>query len=90
MKFDRGPEFRRPSVGPYRKTRFSRFLEIFFGVLAKGTKAVAILITIALCLLVEGSGISGGLPCTRRGWLVLLGTVLIITLLIFLLVNFWS
>lgn len=85
MFSNKHPEFRRPPVGPRRSAWPYRFAELFFGMLAKTTVAIAVLLLIALELLSGGSGTGGSLsdlPATRRGWRNLLLAVFAIAVVI--------
>jgi hypothetical protein len=76
-------EFRRPSVGSRRSTWLSRFAELLFGAIAKGTVVIAALPLIALEVLSGGMGASlSDLPATRRGWRNLFVAVLVILMII--------
>ncbi|AOR70778.1 hypothetical protein BBJ41_25015 [Burkholderia stabilis] len=72
----KNPEFRRPTVGPRRSTWPYRFLELFFGTLAKATMAVVFLALVALEVLSGGAGATD-LPSTRKGWRNLLLVILL-------------
>jgi hypothetical protein len=79
------PEFRRPSVGPQRSTWLSRFAERFFGAIAKGTVAIAVLSFFILEFFIVGMGHGASLidlPATRRGWRNLFIVVLVIFIVV--------
>jgi hypothetical protein len=70
MFSNKSPEFRRPRVGPHRSAWLARFLELFFGAVAKLTMVVALLVFIAIELLSGGTGAGASLcdlPTTRKG-----------------------
>ncbi|KVN33341.1 hypothetical protein WJ63_04965 [Burkholderia pyrrocinia] len=78
---DRQPDLRRPVAGPYRQSRWAAALECVFGLVAKGTMVLAVLMMVAISIF---SGDVGGadslsLPTTRKGWWRLL---LVLALLI--------
>lgn len=90
MKFDRGPEFRRPRVGPYRQTRTYHLLVTLSGVVAKAVKGLFVLATVAFYLLVESAGGSTGPTLSRSRSLIFWGAVVAIAILSFLLFRFRS
>lgn len=66
----------------------SRIAEIGFGWLAKGTMVVAVAVAVVLCVMSDGSGLSG-LPSTRRQWLILLLLILLVIAGVFIYFHFF-
>ncbi|RQR64755.1 hypothetical protein DIE18_06130 [Burkholderia sp. Bp9125] len=78
---ERQPDLRRPVTGPYRQSRWAAAWECVFGLVAKGTMVLAVLIMVAISILTGDAGGTGPLPLptTRKGWWRLL---LVLTLAI--------
>ncbi|KWO25396.1 hypothetical protein DF118_14870 [Burkholderia stagnalis] len=72
---DRQPDLRRPVTGPYRQSRWAAALEYVFGLVAKGTMVLAVLIMVAISIITGDAGGIGSMPWprTRKGrWRLLL------------------